>query len=305
MRRVAVMALVLLVAPGAAMAAKKRVGLPSVPYASPDGLTPEQRAQQRYEQTWAAADSYLGSDGRPSPLVGWGESGWPNDQSHVSYDENGIRRVYTSAALDNLLGYDTYVAPPDREQLRRIIRQKIRKNDGQRAGQIRRKVKRRAAARTSVQQALKDKIVEAGKGTLLHEWAHVYQDPAITERNLMEGGADLFKRNVGEQILGPGRDDDGYYPDEYAQQFIAKYGPDAYRQAQFGSNWGADPRTIDRPWWQTGSPPYAAAETPDVTSIKQALRRIRRGRAGAGQAARQLLSPTAKPRVRLRARRAH
>lgn len=75
--------------------------------------------------------------------------------------------------------------------------------------------------------------------TLLHEWAHVYQDHRkVPSWEAREGGAQLFSHKLG---WANGIDDRAQ-----VRAFRAEvgWGRFAWRRAQFGEHWGADPRTI-------------------------------------------------------------
>lgn len=228
------------------------------------------RAQRRYNRTWRRASPYLGAEGQPAPLVGFGESDFPGleGRTYVHHDDDGTRKVFT----------------PD--QLRRDLAYK--RNNPKRF----KKPSRRRRAR--LRNRLKRQIGEGARGTLLHEWAHVYQDPEVLhEIDAREGGADLFKRNIGREILRRGRHRSGYYPDEHAIDFIRKFGRDAYRREQFGENFGRNPREIRYP----GATPSGGSRDKS-RALRRVLRRLQKrgGRRSVRRAARALDRPRGRRR---------
>ncbi len=122
---------------------------------------------------------------------------------------------------------------------------------------------------------------KAGLGTLLHEWAHIFQSPAMLgDTTGREAGAELFRRGAGRGTIkdykpGPRIKGAGGYGDY--EKFQGKYGLRFWQKGQFGENWGADPTKI--PWPGGGKKRFAAGGIawPAQINLGSELRRIEGG----------------------------
>lgn len=84
---------------------------------------------------------------------------------------------------------------------------------------------------------------ELAKGTIVHEWGHVYQDrDVVTTLEDREGGAEVLKGVVSWRLWRQVYSSEAYA--EWKASFIARYGRGFALREQFGRNWGADPAAI-------------------------------------------------------------
>lgn len=170
-------------------------------------------APPAYVNLWNKAAGYYGAAGQPAPL--YSEAFVPMESSvekpataYTTYGPDG-RTVYVSPKLNRRLSTTTKsVGVKPKSARGRLIRER----------------------RRSAQE------------TLLHEWAHVYQDPSLaySEGLDKEVAANTFAAKARRQMFGGA----STVPRPLAKQQRAKYGPGWLMRGQFGSNYGLDPTTI-------------------------------------------------------------
>lgn len=165
-----------------------------------------------YENLWKKAARYYGATGQPAPTTSSyvPQSAGYSDKPALAvmhYDDQG-RSVQYSPKMEKWLGTTA-------------------KGVGVKRNSARGKTIR--ARRRSAQE------------TLLHEWAHIYQDPAVLKSEGLdkEQLANAFASRVAEKLLN------GEQPSPVLMSDLrAKYGPGYIMRGQFGSNYGTDPTTI-------------------------------------------------------------